>query len=160
MSSSVESAAAADAVSASMINMPRSSITVGKSMSSAVDSGGGAGRGSGVGSRSRSADVVEEEDISSSSENLLNMKNVRATKAQIGVIDTSFPDLLEPPEFDGFDDFPRSYYTTSPKERLLLLFAENFRRQYSEVYQRRKPPILAVYNECQIQASHLLRFKI
>lgn len=34
---------------------------------------------------------------------------------------------------------------------MLLLYAENFRRQYWEKYPQRKPPILAIPNECGVQ---------
>lgn len=85
----------------------------------------------------------------------MTTESVRLANAKTGVIYTSFADRTDVPEFEGLTDFPRSYYTTSPKERLLLLFAENFRRQYIQLYPARKPPILAVNNECGIQVSNL-----
>lgn len=48
-------------------------------------------------------------------------------------------------------DFPKTYYTVNGKERLMLIFAENFRRQYLDVYPKRNPLVLAVRNECEIQ---------
>lgn len=47
--------------------------------------------------------------------------------------------------------YPESYYTLSSKERLLLLFAENFRRQYQILYEKRMPLMLAVENECGVK---------
>lgn len=54
-------------------------------------------------------------------------------------------------EFEGRTDFPLSYTTLSLKEKLLLLFAENFRRQFKEKHPHRKPLILCLLNECGVQ---------
>lgn len=62
--------------------------------------------------------------------------------------------LFSPQIGDGkpeYQQYPQSYYTLSPKEKLLLVFAENFRRQYKELYPSRQPLVLAVENECQVQ---------
>lgn len=70
--------------------------------------------------------------------------------AQIGRIDLSFPETRE--EFqDSPQCYPPSYYTLSPKERLLLLYAENFRRQFVLNYPRRRAMVLALPNECNVQ---------
>lgn len=50
-----------------------------------------------------------------------------------------------------YNHYPESYYTLSPKEKLLLVFAENFRRQFKEFYPTRQPLVLAVENECKVQ---------
>jgi hypothetical protein len=68
----------------------------------------------------------------------------------LGMIQTCFPENFEP-EFEGRTVFPKSYYTLSAKERLLLVFAENFRRQFKEKYPKRKPVVLGVRNECGVQ---------
>lgn len=46
---------------------------------------------------------------------------------------------------------PESYSRNSQKEKLLLWYAENFRRQYHTIYKNRKPLLLACDNECGIQ---------
>ena len=84
--------------------------------------------------------------------------NVKRITEQIGVIHTSFYENYSP-DFEGTTDFPSSYVSVTPKERLLLLFAENFRRQFSEIYPNRKPPILAVANECGIQVMIIYQSK-
>ncbi|KAH8417308.1 hypothetical protein KR222_008691 [Zaprionus bogoriensis] len=68
----------------------------------------------------------------------------------IGKIDLSFPETVE--EFqDSPQCYPPSYYTLSPKERLLLLYAENFRKQFVLTYPRRRALVLAPPNECNVQ---------
>ncbi|EDV93874.1 GH19572 [Drosophila grimshawi] len=68
----------------------------------------------------------------------------------IGKIDLSFPETT-----DEFEDspqcFPPSYYKLSPKERLLLLYAENFRKQFVLNHPRRRALVLALPNECKVQ---------
>ncbi|XP_046401931.1 dynein regulatory complex subunit 7 [Ischnura elegans] len=49
------------------------------------------------------------------------------------------------------DTFPESYCSNNNKEKLLLWYAENFRRQYHFVHIERKPLLLAVENECGVQ---------
>ncbi|GAB0087519.1 coiled-coil domain-containing protein lobo [Sergentomyia squamirostris] len=71
-------------------------------------------------------------------------------KEQIGIIDVSFPEVKNP-KFEDFTDFPQSYWSLSSKEKLILMFAENFRQQYSERYRDRMPLVLAPKNECGIQ---------
>ncbi|XP_013106494.1 coiled-coil domain-containing protein lobo isoform X1 [Stomoxys calcitrans] len=68
----------------------------------------------------------------------------------IGRIDISFPETI-----DDFKDselcYPPSYYTLSPKERLLLLYAENFRHQFALNNHKSRPLVLAPPNECNVQ---------
>ena len=71
---------------------------------------------------------------------------------ELGIIHTSFPENHSP-VFEGQINFPESYYTVNAKERLLLLFAENFRRQFMDKYKRR-PLILALRNECDVQVNY------
>lgn len=94
---------------------------------------------------------IENENTSAIEEEIpFDLDAVKKASEQIGIIYTSFPENFDP-EFEGEVDFPLSYHTISSKERLLLLFAENFRRQYFVQYPKRKPPILAVNNECGVQ---------
>ncbi|KAH8294045.1 hypothetical protein KR054_007712 [Drosophila jambulina] len=68
----------------------------------------------------------------------------------IGKIDLSFPETIE--EFENSPQcYPPSYYTLSPKERLLLLYAENFRKQLVLSYPKKRAMVLALPNECRVQ---------
>lgn len=78
----------------------------------------------------------------------ITLEKVRKINDELGIIYTCFPENQEKPEYAHL---PESYYTLSPKEKLLLLFAENFRRQYKEIYSKRRALVLAVENECQVQ---------
>ena len=49
---------------------------------------------------------------------------------------------------------PESYRSTSDKEKLLLWYAENFRKQYHVIYPERKPLLLVCDNECGIQVRN------
>ncbi|XP_075223925.1 coiled-coil domain-containing protein lost boys [Lycorma delicatula] len=51
----------------------------------------------------------------------------------------------------GLKNYPESYKRNTSKEKLLLLYAENFRRQFTTKYKQRKPLYLAVENECGLQ---------
>ncbi|XP_059610978.1 coiled-coil domain-containing protein lobo [Phlebotomus argentipes] len=75
---------------------------------------------------------------------------LREVKKQIGIIDVSFPEVKNP-KFEDFSDFPQSYWTLTPKEKLILMFAENFRQQHNEKHIDRMPLVLAPKNECGIQ---------
>lgn len=89
----------------------------------------------------------------------MNAAAVQRATAKIGRIHISFPEYPDT-SFEGRTDFPRTYRTLSPKERLLLLFAENFRQQFGERYAHRSPPILAVCNECEVQVGFREHLKI
>ena len=72
---------------------------------------------------------------------------------QVGRIDLSFPESTE--EFKDSDQcYPPSYYTLSPKERLILLYAENFRHQFVINNCKRRPLVLALPNECNVQVNY------
>uniref|UniRef100_A0A182FQ55 Uncharacterized protein n=1 Tax=Anopheles albimanus TaxID=7167 RepID=A0A182FQ55_ANOAL len=89
-----------------------------------------------------------------------------AVKQKLGIIDTCFPSYKvpepttpqsttasteQPSEEPVPVDYPDTYRTLSSKEKLVLLFAENFRRQYREKFPNRKPLVLALPNECGVQ---------
>uniref|UniRef100_A0A0K8VKB0 Dynein regulatory complex subunit 7 n=1 Tax=Bactrocera latifrons TaxID=174628 RepID=A0A0K8VKB0_BACLA len=68
----------------------------------------------------------------------------------VGHIDLTFTETAN--EFANSPQcYPPSYYTLSPKERILLLYAENFRKQFVTLYPDRRPLVLALANECNIQ---------
>lgn len=71
-------------------------------------------------------------------------------KKQVGIIDVSFPEVQDP-KFEDLSDFPLSYRSLTSKEKLILMFAENFRLQYNEKYIDRMPLVLAPKNECGVQ---------
>ncbi|XP_045776255.1 dynein regulatory complex subunit 7 [Maniola jurtina] len=69
---------------------------------------------------------------------------------ELGVVNLCWPEINEP-VFETRSCFPKSYYTNTNKERLLLAYAENFRRQFQFHYKVRKPLFLQAPNECGIQ---------
>lgn len=78
----------------------------------------------------------------------ITLEKLKELNNQFGTIYTCFPENRDKPEFSHL---PESYFTLRPKEKLLLLFAENFRRQFKEHFPLRRPLVLAVENECQVQ---------
>uniref|UniRef100_A0A182HSB2 Uncharacterized protein n=1 Tax=Anopheles arabiensis TaxID=7173 RepID=A0A182HSB2_ANOAR len=81
-------------------------------------------------------------------------ETLEAMKRKLGVIDTCFPAYQPPVDGQtGEDavDYPDTYRTLSSKEKLVLLFAENFRQQYREKFPHRQPLVLAPPNECGVQ---------
>ena len=53
-----------------------------------------------------------------------------------------------------------SYKSNTPKEKLVLSFCENFRRQFVHLYRDRKPLLLNPLNECGIEVTACLYFYI
>lgn len=100
---------------------------------------------------------IIDDSVKSSDKNSVSNEKLKEIVAQLGLIHTNFPENKSP-EFEGRTVFPSSYNTLSPKERLLLLFAENFRRQFNELYPERLPLVLAVANECGVQVCSLILF--
>lgn len=80
----------------------------------------------------------------------ITLEKLKEVNDELGLIYTCFPESSAA-EFEGRTEFPNSYVKVSPKEKLLLLFAENFRRQFKENYSKRRPLLLAVANECNVQ---------
>lgn len=78
----------------------------------------------------------------------ITKEKLKQLNSESGIIYTCFPEYRDKPEFANLTE---SYFTLSPKEKLLLLFAENFRRQFKERYSSRRPLVLSVENECQVQ---------
>lgn len=71
---------------------------------------------------------------------------------ELGVVNLCWPEITEP-VFETRTSFPKSYYRNNPKERLLLAYAENFRRQFKFHYKFRKPLLLQAPNECGLQVN-------
>lgn len=78
----------------------------------------------------------------------ITLEKLKELNSEFGTIYTCFPENRDNAEVL---QFPESYFTLRSKEKLLLLFAENFRRQFKERYQLRRPLVLAVENECKVQ---------
>lgn len=77
----------------------------------------------------------------------ITLEKIKELNSEFGIIYTCFPENRG----KEFVHLPESYFSLSPKEKLLLLFAENFRRQFKELFQSRRPLVLAVENECRVQ---------
>lgn len=71
---------------------------------------------------------------------------------ELGLIKLCWPELSDV-AFEDRTNFPDSYLKNSCKEKLLLLYAENFRRQFCCKFPNRKPLFLACDNECGLQVS-------
>lgn len=82
-----------------------------------------------------------------SDESISNTENEISSIKNVGQISLAFVDG----EPNKNSEFPSTYYTFSAKERLLLIFTENFRRQFIHDFPNRKPLIFVVPNECGIQ---------
>lgn len=54
---------------------------------------------------------------------------------------------------------PESYKSNTPKEKLVLSFCENFRRQFVHLYRDRKPLFLNPVNEAGTEVSYLFNNK-
>lgn len=99
----------------------------------------------GEGEEEMSEECEEEEE-----EELVVLSFEDATK--VGLIDLSFPENRE--EFETSEQcYPPSYYTLSIKERLTLMYVENFRHQFVIKNRYRRPLVLALPNECNVQVS-------
>lgn len=73
-------------------------------------------------------------------------QRMRQMQKELGLIRLSWPTA------DPFlAQLPFAYRSNDEKEKLLLWYAENFRKQYRIVYPDRKPLVLACDNECNVQ---------
>ncbi|KAJ2953435.1 hypothetical protein O0L34_g1026 [Tuta absoluta] len=84
----------------------------------------------------------------------LTIESLKNAIYEMGVVNLCWPEITEP-VFETRKSFPESYYKNSNKERLLLAYAECFRRQYHFRYHKkpfyRKPLFLQCPNECELQ---------
>lgn len=86
----------------------------------------------------------------------LTLKDLTHIANELGLIKLCWPEI-EHPEFENRVNFPESYLSNSNKEKLLLLYTENFRRQFGYKYPHRKQLFLASNNECGMQVSRKLQ---
>lgn len=82
----------------------------------------------------------------------ITLKDLKQISEELGLIKLCWPELSEV-NFEDRTNFPDTYLKNSNKEKLLLLYAENFRRQFCYKYPERKPLLLACDNECGMQVS-------
>jgi len=97
--------------------------------------------------KKRESIFTEPEEVETPPEPI-TMEKLKEVNAKSGMIYTCFPEARHKPEFSHLSE---SYFSLSPKEKLVLVFAENFRRQYKELFPKRRPLVLAVENECHVQ---------
>lgn len=88
-----------------------------------------------------------EEQIS---EHKLTARHIREVQYELGKIILAWPPIFNV-EFEGKKFFPEKYTKNSEKEKLSLLYAENFRRQFIHMFPNRRPLLLAADNECGLQ---------
>ncbi|KAF5280263.1 hypothetical protein FQR65_LT03071 [Abscondita terminalis] len=79
----------------------------------------------------------------------LTLDHVKQIQNELGIITLCWPDI-ENPEFENRVDFPESYVKNSNKEKLLLLYTENFRQEFSKLHPGRNPCYFACRNEVGI----------
>ncbi len=72
------------------------------------------------------------------------------TKVVVGSIHQLRGHVYPDREGEG-DGTPESYQSNSKKERLLLSYAENFQRQFRQLYGDRKTLFLRPVNECGVE---------
>ncbi|KAJ8968661.1 hypothetical protein NQ314_002184 [Rhamnusium bicolor] len=80
----------------------------------------------------------------------LTLDHLKEITYELGLIKLCWPEITDP-VFEDRTNFPSSYLKNSDKEKLVLLYAENFRRQFCFKYPNRKPLFLASENECGMQ---------
>ncbi|XP_063978455.1 dynein regulatory complex subunit 7 isoform X2 [Diachasmimorpha longicaudata] len=76
-------------------------------------------------------------------------KNLADVQKVLGLVRLSWPEVQLADE--RLASLPPSYRTTTEKEKLLLWYAENFRKQFHAICTDRRPLLLACDNECGIQ---------
>ncbi|XP_066157618.1 dynein regulatory complex subunit 7 [Euwallacea fornicatus] len=80
----------------------------------------------------------------------ITLGHLKIIAEELGLIKLCWPDLADV-TFEDRSNFPETYLRNSDKEKLLLLYTENFRRQICFKFPDRKPLFLACDNECGIQ---------
>ncbi|GAB1600388.1 dynein regulatory complex subunit 7-like [Argonauta hians] len=88
------------------------------------------------------SDDIQDPDSKEELESMMEMLSKTAVKAPHNT-----PRDLE---FKSLESFPSSYKRNNRKEKKVLDYAENFRRQYTYLYKDRKPLLLFPKNECDI----------
>ncbi|XP_033218246.1 dynein regulatory complex subunit 7-like [Belonocnema kinseyi] len=92
---------------------------------------------------------VEEQVDSERAE--ITEETLKRIQRELCLIKLCWPKIEIDQESEYLRLLPEIYSRNSEKEKLLLWYAENFRRQYHTIYKNRKPLLLACENECGIQ---------
>lgn len=82
----------------------------------------------------------------------LTLEHLKQISYELGLIKLCWPEIMHP-TFEDRINFPESYLKNSDKEKLLLLYTENFRQQFCHRHPHRKPLFLACENECGMQVG-------
>ncbi|KAJ8924232.1 hypothetical protein NQ315_007023, partial [Exocentrus adspersus] len=80
----------------------------------------------------------------------LTEEHLKQINYELGLINLCWPEITDP-FFEDRTNFPASYLSNTNKEKLLLLYTENFRQQFCYKYPNRLPLFLACENECGMQ---------
>lgn len=99
-------------------------------------------------------DEDEDDDEDEESGDLtLTPEELQDFEEELSEIDRKTSDHQLVPGRPLFEDmiFPPSYKENSPKEKMLLEFAENFWRQYTHLYPDREPLFMCPVNECGVE---------
>eukprot|EP00048_Salpingoeca_helianthica_P022052 m.16102 g.16102 ORF g.16102 m.16102 type:complete len:829 (-) comp6815_c0_seq1:122-2608(-) len=95
---------------------------------------------------------VEDPDIQALEERLEHVTIAVSSSEELEVtrVPEKLPDL---PEFTVADptDWPESYKSNTPKEKLVVGFVRNFERQFKQLYPQRKPLWTVIRNECGVE---------
>ncbi|KAK7870669.1 hypothetical protein R5R35_009838 [Gryllus longicercus] len=92
-------------------------------------------------------DQEDDDDSQETGPRKITPKLLKNIANELGLIHLCWP--LQAPE--DAKKFPPSYYENNSKEKLTLLYAENFRQQFHFIFPDRKPLLLAADNECGLQ---------
>nr|XP_009860275.1 dynein regulatory complex subunit 7 [Ciona intestinalis] len=81
--------------------------------------------------------------------------DVEELKEELEAIQVTAEPIIEPtiPNItkEDFSEYPESYKDNTNKEKLILAYVENYRRQYVHLFRDRKPLFLNPLNECGIE---------
>jgi len=99
----------------------------------------------------------DEHDIEKSTSTVEEI--LQQVQRELCLIKLCWPDVSIMTENLYVRSLPNTYRCVSDKERLLLWYAENFRRQFHAKYVNRRPLLLACENECRVQVGKIFRFR-
>lgn len=99
-----------------------------------------------VGNSDSSFEICESNEESE----LITEDHIKEINFELGLIPLCWPEIKQP-VFENRTHFPENYYKNSEKEKLTLLYAENFRRQFVHQFPNRRQLILAADNELGVQ---------
>lgn len=80
-------------------------------------------------------------------------ETLKRIRQQLCLIKLGLPKVELDQESSYLKLLPETYSQNSQKEKVLLWYAENFRRQFHQIYRDRKPLLMACDNECGIQVN-------